>query len=341
MENETSPKTIYIHVTRACNQDCLYCYFSAGKPMSDELYFNEMLPVFDDIQQLNPQKVVFTGGEPLLRSDIFELAHAFREADKKHHIRLSIISNGTLINENNAKDLVESFDEIRISIDGFKQVNDIIRGKGTFDKAVNALDVIQRMGGNPIASVTVTSLNITTLKEFLSFLLHRKRICDLHLSAVKLIGNALNRTDLMCHTEEIKQILAEFWYESFGIRSEHDSMDDNSNKNTFNCGVGTYLTVYPNGSVYPCHLLAFPEFCIGNVKKQGLYSIYNQSSLMHKLKNLHFREIAQSAECFKELSREGTCLGVLAQERNFRKQLHNLFSGETNVDAPEFPFGGP
>lgn len=125
---------------------------------------------------------------------------------------------------------------------------------------------------------------------------------------------------MLCDIEEVKRTVEEFWYETFGLRLKSEG------KETFNCGVGKFLTVDPDGSVYPCHVLAFPEFCIGNVRKQSLYSIYHNSSIMNKLRNLHFSEIAQCAECFKELPQRGTCLGVRAQERNFRKQLVDLLS---------------
>ena len=331
MEAINSPDTIYLHVTKRCNLDCVYCYFSAGEPMEEELSTEEMLSVLRDVYLLNPRRVVFTGGEPLLRKDILKLVQALENMDKGLHLCLS--TNGILINKENAEDLVKNFDEIRISIDGFKEINDAIRGEGTFEKAMKAFSHILNAGGDPVAFITVTSLNLPYLKKFMHFLL-RNRILKIHISPLKLVGRA--RDDKMsCDFEDTRRIVDEFWYETFGLRLKSER------KETFNCGVGKFLTVDPDGSVYPCHVLAFPEFCIGNVRKQRLDLIYHNSSLMNKLRNLHFSEIAQCAECFKELSREGTCLGVRAQERNFRKQLLDLLSGEVNVDAPEFSFGGP
>ena len=127
---------------------------------------------------------------------------------------------------------------------------------------------------------------------------------------------------MLCDFEEVKRIVDDFWYEAFGLRLR------TVRKEALNCGVGKYVTVYPDGSVYPCHLLAFPELCIGNVREQRLHSIYSHSSLMERLRSLHFDEIAQCAECFEELSREVTCLGTYAQEQNFREELMNLLGRE-------------
>lgn len=316
MEAITLPDTVYLHVTKACTLHCVYCYFSAGEPFEKELSTEELLSVLRDVYLLNPRRVVFTGGEPLLRKDILKLAQALRNGGIR--ACLCLTTNGTLINEENAEGLVENFNEIRISIDGFEEANDAMRGKGTFEKVMKAFRCVLEAGGDPIAFVTVTSLNLPHLKDFMKFLL-RNEITRIHLSPLKLAGRAKD-DKMLCDFEEIKRIAHEFWYENFGLQLK------SKRKEVFNCGVGKFLTVYPDGSVYPCHLLAFPEFCLGNVRRHGLYLIYQQSGLMDKLRNLRFSEIASCAECFKELSGEVTCLGTLTQEKNFKEKFLNLLA---------------
>ena len=282
--------------------------------MREELSTDEMSTLLRDVGLLNLNRVVFTGGEPLLRNDIFTLGQTLHRAGAGQH--RCITTNGTLITEHNAKALAESFDEIRISIDGFREVNDASRGGGTFDKAMSAFRHVRLAGGDPVASITVTSLSLPRLKDFLGFLL-RNGVSNLHISPLRLAGRAAE-AQTACNFGEVKRIVEEFWYDTFG-RSLTTGMNKRSN-----CGVGRTVTVYPDGSVYPCHLLAFPEFCIGNVKKDGLASIYNQSDLMNKLRNLNFNEIALCTEYCKELPVEATCLGTLAQEVNFKEKLLNL-----------------
>jgi MoaA/NifB/PqqE/SkfB family radical SAM enzyme len=113
-----SPDTVYLHVTKAYNLRCAYCYFSAGEPnIEKELSTEAMLSVLEDVLLLSPRRVVFTGGEPLLRKDILKLAQLFKNMGDGIH--LCMTTNGTLINEENAENLVKTFDEIRISSDGF------------------------------------------------------------------------------------------------------------------------------------------------------------------------------------------------------------------------------
>jgi radical SAM protein with 4Fe4S-binding SPASM domain len=275
-----------------------------------------MLLVLRDASLLNPKRIIFTGGEPLLRNDILLLAQSLKNAG--NDIKLCLTTNGTLITEENASDLVHNFHEIRISIDGFEEVNEKLRGKGTFERAMNAFRWVLKAGGDPVAFITVTSLNLPHLKDFMHFML-RNGILKIHVSPLKLAGRARDHK-IVCNPEEVKRTVEEFWYETFGLHLKHETKDN------FNCGVGKFLTVYPEGSVYPCHLLASKEFCIGNVREKQLYSIYNQSKLMNKLRNLNFKEISQCSECFKDLSNEATCLGALAQTKSFREELHKLLN---------------
>lgn len=309
------PDRIYLHITHECNLHCIYCAIPSGKPMGKELSTEEMLSLLKDICELNPKKVIFTGGEPLLRNDLLETAFAIKEyAGNK--IQLCVNTNGVLINQNNVKKFVEIFDEIRISIDGFEEINDSLRTRGSFSSAMRAFKYVRGAGGDPIAYITVTSINIHSLRDFMHFLL-RNGIFRIHISPLKPAGRALEREELLCDNKQMTKIVKDFWHESFGLHMKE-------RKKELNCGIGRYITIYPDGTVFPCYMVAFPEFCIGNVRNQRLYSIYQQSGLMNKLRNFHFSEIAQCAECFKELSREKTCLGIHAQKREFREQLLDL-----------------
>ena len=312
--------TVYLHITKACNLRCVYCYFSAGDPIENELSTAEMLTVLEDVQLLNPNRVVITGGEPLLRSDILEIAQKLKKMNNR--ARLCITTNGTLMNEKSAECLVKIFDEIRISVDCFQEINDSKRGQGTFEKVMRAFRYVLEAGGNPAAFITVTSLNLPYLTDFIKFLL-RNEICKIHLSPLKKAGRAKDIA-MFCDQKEVQEVAARFWFENFGLQLVNES------KSEFNCGVGKYLTVYPDGSVYPCHLLAYPEFCIGDVRKQRLNFIYKNSRLMNKLRSLHFKEISQCSACFKDISQEKTCLGKFAQNRSFREELLNQL-GEKNA----------
>ena len=96
--------------------------------------------LWPEMAVLRPQKVVFTGGEPLLRSDILELLGGLRAADPEHHILRCLNTNGHLVTPELARALVGLADEVRVSVDALAARNDALRGAGNFEQAMRALE---------------------------------------------------------------------------------------------------------------------------------------------------------------------------------------------------------
>src|SRR5688500_10585777 len=135
-------KTVFLHVTKACNLRCTYCYFSADRPMPGELATEEFEPLWADLATVGPRKVVFTGGEPLIRRDLFDLLAACRRATRAHRTRIALNTTGHLIDREVAERLVGVADEVRVSLDGAAAVNDAMRGRGNYLAARRALDTL-------------------------------------------------------------------------------------------------------------------------------------------------------------------------------------------------------
>jgi len=170
------------NITRSCNLNCIHCYARAVNQSRDrELTTDEGLNLIDDLAIFGAPVLLFSGGEPLLRSDLTELA---RYAVSKG-IRAVISTNGTLITEEKAmllKDAGVSY--VGISLDGLEKVNDHFRGvKGTFKKAVNGIKNCQNIGLKVGLRFTINKLNmdqvpgIFDLAETMSI----DRICFYHL----------------------------------------------------------------------------------------------------------------------------------------------------------------
>jgi MoaA/NifB/PqqE/SkfB family radical SAM enzyme len=123
---------LIFELTNKCNLNCKWCGVKKG---SSVLSFSRIKSVID---RNNPKYVEFTGGEPLLRKDIFKLI----DYCKSKGMFVSINTNGTLINERNAGKI--NADIVRISIDGTEKINDKIRGKGSFRKAVKGLNSLKK-----------------------------------------------------------------------------------------------------------------------------------------------------------------------------------------------------
>lgn len=124
-------------------------------------------------------------------------------------------------------------------------------------------------------------------------------------------------------------MVAEFWYDNFGLK-----LENRDNANSINCGVGRFITVFPDGSVYPCHLLAFPEFCVGNVRENSLYSILHHSHVLNKFRGLDFCSMANQDEYFqKHIQCSNTCIGRFAQENETREKLMQILNNNVTSNV--------
>ncbi len=123
------------NVTRACNLKCIHCYAGAVEKAGEkELNHQEALGLLDNLSDFGVPVVLFSGGEPLMRPDITELA----SYAVKRGMRAVISTNGTLITRDKAfefKDVGLSY--VGVSLDGMEDVHDKFRGKrGGFPKKI-------------------------------------------------------------------------------------------------------------------------------------------------------------------------------------------------------------
>ncbi|RYD01989.1 Fe-S oxidoreductase [Desulforamulus aquiferis] len=134
--------------TRTCNLKCRHCYSESDSKKYGELNTEEAKEFINDLAEFNVPVLLFSGGEPLVRPDFFELA----EYAKMKGIRTTISTNGTLITPEVAQRLKNiGVGYVGISLDGIGEVNDIFRGRqGAYQAALagirNCLAVGQRVG---------------------------------------------------------------------------------------------------------------------------------------------------------------------------------------------------
>ena len=150
------------NVTGRCNMKCVFCKWSkVGKP---ELPTNKALEVIDAVCSIGVPFFDLSGGEPLLRKDIHELA----KRAASHGCMVSMNTNGTLLNEGRLSKLVDVLDLVVVSLDGPKEIHDKIRGvPGTYDKTVQAITLLKTQGIKLGINSVVTPWNIDILPNFI------------------------------------------------------------------------------------------------------------------------------------------------------------------------------
>ncbi|AIY90567.1 radical SAM protein [Geoglobus acetivorans] len=174
------PVTVW-NVTARCNLKCVHCYADAGAKKEGELTTEEAKEFIDDLAEMKVPVLLLSGGEPLMREDIFELI----EHAKSKGLYVSLSTNGTLINDDVAGRLAElKVDYVGISIDGLPGTNDRFRGlRGAFDRALNGILNAKEAGLLTGIRFTVTRLNLREVPEVIDLLVEHEipRFCLYHL----------------------------------------------------------------------------------------------------------------------------------------------------------------
>ena len=199
---------LVLMLTQRCNLSCAYCYAAAeqtGADLDPDLAFRAVQacrpqPLSDRPGRLT---VELTGGEPLLIFDrLRDLVDRINTLEPRP--RLAIQTNGLLLTEDKLNFLIRNRVGLGLSLDGPPLVNDRLRGGG--DRAVRALDLLDRAGVGVNITVVLTRRNITDLPDFLLFCAGRSSIRVINLDLVRDLGRAGDR-DLTPTADQIREIV--------------------------------------------------------------------------------------------------------------------------------------
>ncbi|MCD6430434.1 MAG: heme b synthase [Deltaproteobacteria bacterium] len=153
--------------TRSCNLSCIHCRASAEKgPYPGELDTKQALSFLDTVASFSKPVIILTGGEPMLRDDIYELA----AYGTKLGLRMVMATNGTLVDQGSIKCMIASgIQRISVSLDGANaETHDNFRQvKGAFANSLRALDYARDNGLEFQINTTITKLNLTEIPAIL------------------------------------------------------------------------------------------------------------------------------------------------------------------------------
>ncbi|HAL44564.1 MAG: hypothetical protein A2Y12_02655 [Planctomycetes bacterium GWF2_42_9] len=188
--------------TNKCGQKCLHCYSRAGD-IPGELDTNQAKRLLDNLAEIKCGVVLFSGGEPMERADIFELLKYTNHIG----LRTAISSNGNLITASMAKKIADAgVSYVGISIDGMRETHDKFRGiAGSFDGAISGIKACKDIGVKAGIRFTMTNRNFNQINEIFSIAeeLGIARVCFYHLISA---GRAVDN-DLKCSEEQVRSAL--------------------------------------------------------------------------------------------------------------------------------------
>ena len=161
------PRLIFWEVTKGCNLRCIHCRATATELSSiNDLPTTKALNIIKQVSQLSLPIIVLSGGEPLFRSDIFELASYARDCG----LRVALATNGTLVTEEVAHKIVDAgVRRVSISLDGADAAtHDAFRGiPGAFEQALRGLRYLKQLGMSVQINMTIARHNVHQLPSVL------------------------------------------------------------------------------------------------------------------------------------------------------------------------------
>ncbi len=180
------------NLTNACNLYCKHCYSSANQDRTDELSEEEVYELIPKLKDVGVRFAILSGGEPLLREDLFRIARRLKE----HGINTYLSTNGLLVSEENLDEIKNSFDYVGISIDGEPEIHDVFRGKrGSFERSLSSLRLLIKSGVRVGLRFTLTSLTWRSL-PFIFRLVEEEGIPKLYISHLVYAGRGRRLSDM-------------------------------------------------------------------------------------------------------------------------------------------------
>jgi GeoRSP system radical SAM/SPASM protein len=285
-----SPLTINWAVTNRCNFKCRHCY-SRTDP-SDELKKDVLFACIDKIKGAGVLSVNFGGGEPLLRTDLLEIA----SYASGRGLRVSMNSNGYLIDREIARKLkAAGFSKVGISLDShLPDVHDGFRGiKGSYGRAVAALGHLKSEGIKTSLSTVICKINHSAINELIGFA-RAQGVHQLNFHNFKCSGLGYsNKDELDLSAAEWKMFYIQAMKAKADVIGLEISLDDpiiaslGMKAETASLVKGSIcgklsLNIKSNGDITPC---GFIPVVIGNIVTDDLKKVWYDSAVLDRLRN--------------------------------------------------------
>ena len=286
------PLVISWNVTRKCDLKCPHCYVNAtAKQLRNELTTEEAKALMDQICEVSRPLLILSGGEPLLREDIFELIHY----GAAKGLKMGLGSSGGLIDAQAAKRLKEAgIETVSISLDShIPQQHDEFRGvNGSWEKAVRAIKALREEGVLVQVNTTVTQQNYNQIDDIMS-LVEGLGVENFHLFFLVPTGRGVKLKDISPSKYEsmIRTTFAKTAKHRLNVKPScapqfmriAKDMGLDMSRWIRGCIAGLYYCrVYANGDITPCPYLPIK---LGNIREKSFGEIWFGSDIFKKMRD--------------------------------------------------------
>jgi len=332
-------KALCLHVAHDCNLTCGYCFASQGEfqgtrsLMSVDTGKRALRYLVENSGNRYNLEVDFFGGEPLMNFNVVkELVEYGRGIEKTHkkHFRFTLTTNGVLLNDEIIDYLNENMDNVVLSLDGRKSVNDSMRkftnGKGSYDVIVPKIKKFVKKRNNKSYYIrgTFTKFNLDFAKDILHF-------SDLGFKSLSIepvvsepgLKYTIDKSDLDIIYKQYDEIATEIIirynkeneFDFFHLKIDLDQ-GPCIIKRLSGCGAGSeYIAVTPEGDIYPCHqFVGNDDFKMGNIFGEKI-----NSEIALRFRNANIYNKPKCNDCWAKFYCSGGCH---ANAYNFNKDIN-------------------
>ena len=300
-----APVNVTWEITLKCNLRCVHCLSAAGSEMSDELTRAECLFLMDQLASMKVFQINIGGGEPFMRADFPDL---LTHCHKKGMVTC-VSTNGLRIDDETANYL-SGLDMLylQVSLDGAtEEVNDRIRGRGTYKRVMSALESLARHKVQFSINTVLHRYNYPQLEDLRA--LAREYGAELRVSRFRPSGRGMESRAWMAPDSQQLEAFAK-WLELNDLVRTGDSFfcltsEKRRRQGLDMCGAAKMTCcISPRGDVFPCAFLQEPLFRAGNVRMDTFRKIWDGSPIMNKLR---FLNIKSCETCSRFESCRGGC----------------------------------
>ena len=274
-------KTCYLSLTDKCNLTCSYCYNEDERAASlacaaDQLSDDELRDLIDRLAKAGFDYMVFTGGEPMLRKSIFDLA----EYANRRGVGVNLLTNGMVFTEKNVNRIIQAFESVTVSLDSaIAEEHDVVRGAGSWARIVKGLDLLYGAGAVRVAlRPVVTTHNVDNIHLFPGFAYARWGTTSFQPTLY--LPNSeteVKELALLPSAQRYREAMERFSEELRKIPGAAEA--DPLKSVTFGgrCGMAdTTISVSASGDVYPCQSLHYDALRMGNVRTHSVDALFEK-----------------------------------------------------------------
>jgi radical SAM protein with 4Fe4S-binding SPASM domain len=286
-------KRVQLELLLQCNLECAHCYCSSAPSAPVGLPTKSVFKLIDEISAMGVLYLDITGGEPLLRKDIFSII------EHAHHrgLVVSLFTNATTLTEAKARKLADlNVASIQTSLDAYSpKLHDQFRGReGSFRKAIDGIRILRESQIPVSVTVMVHQQNKHEIKELTHFISRNLKV-PFRLDRVI---PALENSNIALSNEEFYGLIKRLYPNEQNLLTKVcDSSMGQIEKGHIepSCGVGaSYLFIKHNGDVVLCPTMTekeSPKFKAGNILTQSLRSIWLEDPIFQQFRGVQCQNI--------------------------------------------------